>query len=104
MKATRRELIGLAASGLVFGQPHKGSVVWLDMDQKELDDAYTQSVYAPNARQITRRYATNSELTRKRIGSPRRFAYGPTPIEGLDVFSAKALNAPIVMFVHGGAW
>ena len=26
----------------------KGPLVWLDMDQKELDDAYDQSVYAPN--------------------------------------------------------
>ena len=28
----------------------KGPLVWLDMDQKELDDAYDQAVYAPNAR------------------------------------------------------
>ena len=26
----------------------KGSLVWLDMDQQELDDAYDQAVYAPN--------------------------------------------------------
>jgi len=26
----------------------KGPLVWLDMDQKQLDDAYDQSVYAPN--------------------------------------------------------
>ena len=25
----------------------KGPLVWLDMDQKELDDAYDQAVYAP---------------------------------------------------------
>lgn len=29
----------------------KGPPVWLDMDQKELDDAYDQSVYAPNQEQ-----------------------------------------------------
>ena len=27
----------------------RGPLVWLDMDQKELDDAYDQSVYAPNS-------------------------------------------------------
>ena len=32
----------------------KGPLVWLDMDQKALDDAYDQSVYAPNQRQVTR--------------------------------------------------
>jgi arylformamidase len=26
----------------------KGPRVWLEMDQKELDDAYDQSVWAPN--------------------------------------------------------
>ena len=30
----------------------KGPRVWLDMDQAELDAAYDQSVWAPNARQI----------------------------------------------------
>jgi hypothetical protein len=38
---------------VAFAQPApapraKGPLVWLDMDQKELDDAYTQSAYAPN--------------------------------------------------------
>src|SRR5690349_16855439 len=30
----------------------KGPRVWLDMDQKELDDAYDQAVYAPNSEQV----------------------------------------------------
>ena len=32
------------------GTPQKGPRVWLDMDQAELDAAYTQSVWAPTAR------------------------------------------------------
>ena len=82
----------------------KGPRVWLDLDQKELDDAYDQSVYAPNQPQVTGRYATNSEITRARLGAPRRFAYGSAPVEGLDVFAAKRSNAPVNVFVHGGAW
>src|SRR5258708_14904898 len=82
----------------------KGPGVWLALDQKELDDAYDQSVYAPNLPQITGRYATNSEITRARLGPPRRLAYGPAPVEGLDVFTSKRRNAPINIFVHGGAW
>jgi arylformamidase len=82
----------------------KGPRVWLDMDQAELDNAYDQSVYAPNQQQVTGRYATNSEAVRARLGAPRRFAYGPTPAEGLDVYVAKRSNAPIHVFVHGGAW
>ncbi|MFL6948455.1 MAG: alpha/beta hydrolase [Xanthobacteraceae bacterium] len=82
----------------------KGPRVWLDMDQKELDDAYDQAVYAPNIQQILKRCAPNSELVRERLGAPRRFAYGTTAIEGLDVFPTRAANAPINVFVHGGAW
>ena len=81
-----------------------GPRVWLDMDQQALDDAYDQSVYAPNIRQVTGRFATNSELARARLGQPRRFAYGPTPIEALDVYASTRANAAINIFVHGGAW
>ena len=74
------------------------------MDQAELDAAYDQSVYAPNLQQIVKRYATNSEAVRARLGAPRRYAYGPTPIEGLDVYVTKRPSAPINIFIHGGAW
>jgi len=114
----RRKFLGAGAAGAMLAaagsalaqqspaQPQrvKGSRVWLDLDQKELDDAYDQSVYAPNQPLVTGRYATNSEVTRSRLGAPRRFAYGPAPAEGLDVFAAKRLDAPINVFVHGGAW
>jgi arylformamidase len=74
------------------------------MDQKALDDAYDQSVYAPNDAQIRKRRIANSQLVRQRLGEPKRFAYGSTPIEGLDVFTAAKPNAPVQVFVHGGAW
>jgi arylformamidase len=82
----------------------KGPPVWLDMDQKTLDDAYYQSKYAPNIRQIVGRYRTNSDLTRARLGAPKRLSYGATPIEGLDLFATAKPNAPINVFLHGGAW
>jgi arylformamidase len=74
------------------------------MDQKELDDAYDQQVYAPNREQIQLRMARNSELTRERLGPPLRFAYGAAPIEGLDVYKTSKPNAPIAIYTHGGAW
>jgi len=74
------------------------------MDQQELDDAYTQSVWAANRDQLIQRFAINSERTRRRLGPPRRFAYGPTPIEGLDVYVTDRPGAPVAVFIHGGAW
>lgn len=82
----------------------KGPLVWLDMDQKELDDAYDQAVYAPNQPLVHARCAFNSERTRNRLGAPERLAYGPSDAERLDLFRTTAKNAPINIFIHGGAW
>jgi arylformamidase len=82
----------------------KGPLVWMNMDQKELDDAYDQAVYAPNRDIVIKRCIRNSELARERLGTPKRFSYGPTEFEGLDVFTAKTPNAPIMMYIHGGSW
>ena len=85
-------------------QDAKGPLVWLDMDQKALDDAYDQMVYAPNRDQVHKRNQFNSERVRARLGQPKRIAYGPTPIEQLDLFATDKPNAPINVFIHGGAW
>ena len=85
-------------------QQAKGPLVWLDMDQKALDDAYDQLVYAPNRDQVHKRNAFNSDRVRARLGQPRRIAYGPKPMEQLDLFATSQPNAPINVFVHGGAW
>jgi arylformamidase len=75
----------------------------MGMDQIELDAAYDQSFYAP-VRQALARFISDSELTRQRLGPPRREAYGPTEIEKLDIYRTKRTNAPIFLFIHGGAW
>jgi arylformamidase len=110
---TRRAAIAggtaLMAGGTALAQPApaarvKGPIVWLDMDQKELDDAYDQAVYAPNAKQLHQRRQEKSREVRRRLGEPKRVAYGPTPIEKLDIYATKRPNAPINVFIHGGAW
>jgi arylformamidase len=115
---TRRSFLGTTTAVLVTAGPAlaqqppppqpgprvKGPRVWLDMDQAELDAAYDQSVYAPNLQQIVTRFATNSEGVRARLGAPKRHAYGATAIEGLDIYTTKRPNAPINIFIHGGAW
>jgi arylformamidase len=78
--------------------------VFLDYDQKALDDAYDQAVYAPNRDQLLARYAKASESARARIGAPQRFAYGARPIEGIDVYRTAKRDAPVNVFIHGGAW
>jgi arylformamidase len=82
----------------------KGPLVWLDMDQKELDDAYNQSVYAPNQEHVGKRRRLASEATLKRLGAPLRLSYGPTDVEKLDIYRTSRAKAPIMIYVHGGAW
>lgn len=86
------------------GTPPKEPRVWLDMDQAELDAAYTQSVWAPNREQLFARHRSNSEIARTYLGAPQRYAYGATPIEALDVYRTTRPSAPIHIFIHGGAW
>lgn len=111
----RRLLIASLAASIV-ALPSQGSAqqvaapadnkakVWLDMDQRELDDAYDQSKYAPNFQQVLKRYASDSHVARSRIGEPRRENYGPTAIEKLEIYSPKSSFAPIHIHIHGGAW
>jgi arylformamidase len=93
----------------------RGPLVWRDMDQKTLDDAYDQLVYAPNRDLVLARIAAASELARNALGAPQRVAYGPSEHERLDIYRAptppspasaggKSAGAPVNVFVHGGAW
>ena len=85
--------------------PHeKGPRVFLDYDQVELDAAYDQRFYAPLAGQIIKRQASMSEAVRGRLGQPLRQSYGPSADEKLDIYRTKRANAPIFVFIHGGAW
>jgi arylformamidase len=101
----RRNFVALAAGSLYAARAFaRGPKVFLDYDQAALDAAYDQSKYAPNLKQLIERYATNSELARARLGAPRRVAYGTRPSEQLDIYRAERENAPIHVFIHGGAW
>ncbi len=114
---SKRKLILAMGTGLITGEQAQGQsiltkspsgargpAVWLDLDQAELDAAYDQSVYAPNIQQILKRYASNSEITRTRIGKPQKFSYGSSSIETLEVYQCNKPKAPINIFIHGGAW
>ena len=77
------------------------SKVFLEYDQKALDDQYEQRVWVPHADEIIRRYAAASDAVRTRRGEPRVERYGPTPPEILDIYGS---GRKAFVFVHGGAW
>jgi arylformamidase len=54
--------------------------------------------------QVLRRRALASDAARGRLGGPWTFAYGVTALERLDLYPTSRADAPIVVFLHGGAW
>jgi arylformamidase len=114
---TRRAVVAGAAAGTIAmttdkasaqrlpAPPRaKGPIVWRDMDQEELDDAYDQEVYAPNHKYVNERRDANNQAAIKAIGKPERVAYGAAEIEKLDIYKTKRANAPVNIMLHGGSW
>jgi arylformamidase len=81
----------------------EGPKVFLDYDQAALDRAYDQTAWAPNMQQVLQRRAAASAAVRARVTS-QRFRYGSTEVEHLDVYLTARRDAPIMVFLHGGAW
>src|SRR5262245_48889808 len=80
------------------------STVFLGYDQAELDRQYDQRAWASNAAEVIERYGAESDNVRARLGPPGTFAYGKTPAQTIDVYLAERPDAPMHVFIHGGAW
>jgi arylformamidase len=75
--------------------------IFLDYDQKALDEQYEQRVWVPHADEIIRRYAARSDAVRRKLGEPKTERYGASPVETLDIYGE---GDKAFVFVHGGAW
>jgi arylformamidase len=78
--------------------------VWLDYDQAELDRQYDQRSIVTNNEMYRALKQDGSKRARANIPCELDVAYGPTMIERLDIYKAPKKGAPIVIFIHGGAW
>ena len=54
----------------------KGPLVFLDYDKDEIDFAYDQAPWAPNAGEVAKRNAQKSAAALARLGPPRRLRLG----------------------------
>lgn len=79
-------------------------MVFLHYNQTELDRQYDQRAWAANAAAVIGRYTEDSERVRKILGEPEIFSYGPSAAETLDIYPTRKANAPVHVFIHGGAW
>ncbi len=98
---TRRRLMLSAAAGTAVGtlavtgmvsaqssstpQRVKGPLVWLDMDQEELDASYDNDGFVTNHAAINERRTANNEIALQNIDPPEIVSYGPSEIEKIEI-------------------
>ena len=110
---TRRSTLLAAVSLLSSHAARAEKHIFLDYTQDELDRAYDQSRWAPTAAAIQARYGTDSASVRQAYAW-RTESYGSNEAEALDIFApgqpaaaapeGSFAGAPILVFIHGGAW
>jgi arylformamidase len=77
---------------------------WRTLTQAELDSAYDQSQHAPNMLEVQALTTQLSARARALVPVPEHVTYGPTTEQTLDWYGHDLPNAPLIFFVHGGAW
>lgn len=77
--------------------------VYLDYDQTRLDLNYNQAAWAANSEAIIAWYRSASLAVHQRLAC-RTLAYGESPSDRIDLFRTGKPGAPLVVYVHGGAW
>ena len=83
---------------------HRGAEEgFLDYTHEELDQAYDQRNWAPNAEALIALSPMMSAETRKRLRFTSHNS-GASPDETLDVFPTDDTSAPVAIFIHGGSW
>ena len=69
---------------------------------------YNNRARVPEYPEIFARWTREAAAYRDEAGKEGRaelgIKFGPSPRQFIDLFSAKADNAPLAMFVHGGYW
>jgi arylformamidase len=78
--------------------------IFLHYTQEELDRNYDQRMWAANVEQILAERTRLNHAAREEANVLGNIPYGTSPDETLDVFPAAEVHAPILVFVHGGAW
>jgi len=68
------------------------------------DRMYNNRALVPNFAEHFVHGQQASAAARQAVPAVMDLAYGPGPLETLDVFPAAQKDAPVVVFIHGGYW
>jgi arylformamidase len=80
------------------------TAIWRQYDRTGLDAQYNLRAAVPSFQQHYDRWQAWSARVRAALPCRLDVAYGPAPLETLDLFPAAAANRPIHVFIHGGYW
>ena len=78
--------------------------IFLRYTKAQLDRNYDQRAWVKNADEVIARYVSRSVEARGILSCELDIAYGDGPDDRLDWFHASAPSAPVLVFIHGGAW
>ena len=83
-----------------------GTPVYLTYSQAELDAQYNQATLVADITPYRERWAAESARVRSALTCQLDVPYGSGTDEKLDIFPAEDEpdGAPIMLFIHGGAW
>ena len=80
------------------------ATIYRGYDQQTLDLQYNNQVAVPLFRDHIHRYRELTNAAKLNLGCIENMAYGGLPEETLDLYRPLQDNAPVLIFVHGGAW
>ena len=86
--------------------PAPSAPVYRGYSQAELDAQYDQATLVPDTSGYLADWAAGSAHARATLESRLSVPYSDGPAETLDIFPAEngADGAPVMLFIHGGAW
>jgi arylformamidase len=79
-------------------------MLYRGMDRAQLDAAYNNTAAVPERDAIVADWAARSARVRRERPGHLDLAYGDSPRERLDFFTAAGPRAPTLVFIHGGYW
>jgi len=81
-----------------------GGRIYRNWDRASLDVQYDNRARVPDHDVHFTRWREWSAETRRDLTHHAELAYGPAPLETLDLFPAGGRGAPLFVFIHGGYW
>ena len=79
-------------------------MVWGGLTRRQVSQQYDMRVAVPDGGTYSDAKRALSEKVRAALPGPRDVVYGSGPRQQLDIYPAAETGAPVLLYIHGGAW